>query len=328
MTDGLSLVRKGLQDKGISDTAQEILMQSWRHGTKKQYRVYLQKWDFFAGRRDINPIQATVNHLLDFLTELHQDGLGYSGINTARSALSAAVTVEGWSGEAGKHPLVRRLVKAVFQIKPVFPRYQQTWDVDIVLSHLKTLHPPASLSLKQLTLKLVMLTALVTGQRGQSIHLMKLSDMTTNSNGYKFVLSDKVKQSAPGRLQPELMLPFFRTSPKLCVALVLQEYLKRTENLRNSDRLFVTINKPHQQTSRDTISRWIKTVMFAAGINVEKFAPHSTRAASTSKAVQSKVPLSTILRTAGWTNECTFAKFYKKPVQNAELFAQAVIIDS
>ena len=198
-TDGLSLIRKGLQDKGVSPRAQEILLQSWREGTKKQYTVYLRKWELFASGRDFNPIQPSVSEILDFLTELFEGGLGYSGINTARSALSAALTAVGWTTEVGKHPLVRRFVKAVYQLKPAFPRYQHTWDVQVVLGFLAGLHPPQQLSLKELTLKLVMLTALVTGQRGQSIHLMDLKDVTENKDGYKFVLSSKVIQSAPGR---------------------------------------------------------------------------------------------------------------------------------
>ena len=119
----------------------------------------------------------------------------------------------------------------------------------------------------------------------------------------------------------------FKDNPKLCVALVLKEYLKRTKTLRNSSSLFITFIRPYKPVSRDTISRWIKTVMSDAGIDVQKFSAHSTRGASTSQAARRNVPLGTILKTAGWTNECTFAKFYKRPVQNVEAYAQAVLTD-
>jgi hypothetical protein len=42
--------------------------------------------------------------------------------------------------------------------------------------------------------------------------------------------------------------------------------------------------------------------------------PHSTKAVSTTAAFSSKVPLATILRTAGWQKHCTFRKVYKKPI--------------
>ena len=56
--------------------------------------------------------------------------------------------------------------------------------------------------------------------------------------------------------------------------------------------------------------------MRLAGVDVNIFSPHSTRAASTSKANRSgTVRLGTILKTAGWTNARTFAKFYDKPIE-------------
>ena len=49
--------------------------------------------------------------------------------------------------------------------------YKEIWDVQVVLNHLGTFHPVDTLTLKQLTYKLVMLLLLVTGQRSQTIHL-------------------------------------------------------------------------------------------------------------------------------------------------------------
>lgn len=41
---------------------------------------------------------------------------------------------------------------------------------------------------------------------------------------------------------------------------------------------------------------------------------HSKRSASTSAAEKNKVPLSTIVENAGWSNAETFNKFYSRPV--------------
>ena len=51
--------------------------------------------------------------------------------------------------------------------------------------------------------------------------------------------------------------------------------------------------------------------MLKAGINVEKFKPHSTRSTSTSSARDKGVPL----KAAGWRQENTYRRFYDKPVQ-------------
>lgn len=47
------------------------------------------------------------------------------------------------------------------------PKYTEIWDVSIVLEYLQSLSPVDTLSLKELTLKLVVLILLVSGQRGQ-----------------------------------------------------------------------------------------------------------------------------------------------------------------
>ena len=88
----------------------------------------------------------------------------------------------------GSHPLVNRFLKAVFNARPCVPRYQSIWDTSLVLSYLKTFSPLEALNLKDLTLKLVMLIALVTGQRCQSIYLMDLASMEKNADHYKFAL--------------------------------------------------------------------------------------------------------------------------------------------
>ena len=44
---------------------------------------------------------------------------------------------------------------------------------------------------------------------------------------------------------------------------------------------------------------------------------HSTRVAVTSAAKRKQVPIDTIMSTAGWTSENTFAHFYNKPIQVA-----------
>ena len=52
-------------------------------------------------------------------------------------------------------------LKEVFQTRPAYPYYNSTWDTSIVLSYVKTLHPPKEISVQSLTHKLVKLCALV-----------------------------------------------------------------------------------------------------------------------------------------------------------------------
>ena len=46
-----------------------------------------QKWLFFCISRDLDPYKATPTNALDFMTDPFEQGLGYSAMNTDRSAL-------------------------------------------------------------------------------------------------------------------------------------------------------------------------------------------------------------------------------------------------
>ena len=66
--------------------------------------------------------------------------------------------------------------------------------------------------------------------------------------------------------------------------------------------------------SKDTMSRWLKQVMTAAGLDTSIFKPHSTRSAATSAAKVADVPLDEIMATASWRSSSVFAVFYNKPL--------------
>ena len=67
-------------------------MASWRKSTGKQYTTYLSRWVTYCKNKQLDVTHATINDGLDFLTLLYKQGVGYSAINTARSALSSAIT--------------------------------------------------------------------------------------------------------------------------------------------------------------------------------------------------------------------------------------------
>ena len=58
--NNLPLVWKSLEEQGISAGASNIIVQSWRQGTAKQYRSYLQKWELYCNKRKIDPIHPTI----------------------------------------------------------------------------------------------------------------------------------------------------------------------------------------------------------------------------------------------------------------------------
>ena len=70
---------------------------------------------------------------------------------------------------------------AVYESRPSIHRYFVTRDGKVVLQFLANLYPPSKLTLKELTLKLVMLVTLVSAQRGQFIYLLDILNCMTQT---------------------------------------------------------------------------------------------------------------------------------------------------
>ena len=181
-------------------------------------------------------------------------------------------------------------------------------------------------SLKSLTLKRPMLIALVSAQRGQSLHMLDIQFMKEGNNFFEFALPEHIKQSIPGYKVASVLLQAYPEDQSLCVFTHFKEYLQRTKPLRGTEtKLFLSHVKPLHRASKDAISRCIRSVMSDAGVDVNAFNPHSTRAAAASKAKNVSVAIKEILDTAGWSSERTFYRFYNKPFQGNDGFSTSVL---
>ena len=110
---------------------------------------------------------------IEFLTEYLKTGLGHSSVNSAPSALSSIIR-RVCNVLFGKSPLVFRLLKGVFNIRPALPRYVTTWDIIKIFTFIKSKPTVTNCDLKTLFLKLVILLCLTTDQRDQPIKCLNL----------------------------------------------------------------------------------------------------------------------------------------------------------
>lgn len=86
----------------------------------------------------------------------------------------------------------------------------------------------------------------------------------------------------------------------LCPVRCVEDYLKRTKAMREkskSQRLFITLGKPHGDARGDTIARWIREVLRTVGIEAGAY---STTGVMASKAWYSGMSLEKIMRKANW----------------------------
>lgn len=288
----------------------------------KQYEVTYKLWWKFCNNNNISLFKVSIEQVLNFLQFLVDKKYKYGTINSHKSALSFLQVCDF---EADGR--VKKFMKGVSNLNPSEPRYTSTWDPDIVLMYLKTLGPNENMSIKMLTLKLATLIALATGQRIQTISVIRITNIKEQGEKLQIFITDKIKTSGLNRKQPCLQLPFLPDEPLLCAARTIKDYMKRTESLRiiGNDQLFLTHQKPFKPANKQTISRWIKETLQLAGVDTSTFKPHSVRHASTSSALKKGITLENILNTAGWSRPSTFTKFYLREVRNEDCFAKTVL---
>ena len=102
---GLESFRQRARAEGISTQAAALLSKAWRPGTGKAYDSAWQRWSRWCLEQDIDPIQAPVARIVDFLSEMFHHGYQYSTLNGYRSAISAFhIKVNG--EPVGQHELV------------------------------------------------------------------------------------------------------------------------------------------------------------------------------------------------------------------------------
>ena len=176
---------------------------------------------------------------MEFLTDCYHGGKGYSTINTYRSALFTTLcSMNDDRDSLGSHPLIARLFKVVYVLRLPTPRYSSTWDVSKVTDYLNTSAPLRELSLKSSTLKTVMLCALASAQRQQTLSALGLNFRKECRDSISFVVTDRLKTSRPGK-STEII--FWSSGfASICPFAALKEYFSRSETLRSCSGHFVS----------------------------------------------------------------------------------------
>lgn len=330
-SDGVPSVREHLRARGVSEDGANIILASWKPGTEKQYRPHLKRWAQFCVRGNVSACNPTVADIINFLSETFNRNVGYETLNTARSALSSlGIVVDGC--RAGNHPLVIRFMRGVFNLRPPIPRYTATWDVQPVLRELKSMYPLHTLTLRDLTLKLVMLMALTQAARVQTLHLLVTTGISIGEDFISVRLRGHIKQCRPSFNIRSIKFQAYSRDTSLCVCDTLQHYLARTAEIRRDlsredAGLLLSYVRPHKSVTKDTIARWVKAMLKRSGVDTTTFTAGSVRSAAVSKAKAMSVPITTIMAKAGWTRASTFAKFYDKQiVPQLDSFQEAVLV--
>ncbi|KAL7300728.1 hypothetical protein TKK_0006707 [Trichogramma kaykai] len=312
---GQALLKQGVPEEAIGTSIASI-----EKSTIKSYETTLKKWWNFAYATQVDFYNTLVQDVIRFLQEQFDKGLSHSALNIARSAISLISY-----NDIANDKRMKRFLTGIYKRRPAKPKYNYVWDPSVILEYFQSQECNENLNFKDLSQKLITLLALVTGQRIQTLSLIKVANISFQKEKICIFIPDHIKTSRRGTNQPLLHLPYYLEERKICPATTLKYYLKITKDLRgNVDTLFLSLNKK-SGICRQTLSKWVKNVFSNAGLD-KAFSAHSTRHASTSKAKSLGVNTDVILQTAGWTSNSCFARFYNKDVvASNDQFARAIL---
>ena len=181
-------IRQSLLSQNIPERVSKILLASWKERTEKQYESAWKQFCRWCHKKLVNSFSCHLDSILLYLSDLYQKGLQYRTINSHRSVIFMRhLPIDNVC--VGAHPLVSRLMKGIFNPRPAVPKYLKTWDVSVMLKYLISLSPAPSLSLKKLTLKLVMIMAIIKASRADLLHKLYLQYRVYKKDGVLFSVS-------------------------------------------------------------------------------------------------------------------------------------------
>ena len=226
----------------------------------------------------------------------------------------------------GNIPIVKRYMKGIFENNPTLPKFQFTWNVSLLFNYFRNMQDIDALDTQKLTQKLVMLMTLISGgQRAQTIHSIRVSDIKILDNKVVIPIMSLIKQTKPTKHMAPLCFQIYNKESMRCVVTHLTEYLKRTKSYRDTDKLFLTCLKPYRTSNKETISRWCKSIIRESSIGINSHTSHSSRASASSYAKFHGALLSTIIQSAGWKSEGTFTKLDEKQIEEEVEFQKYLL---
>ena len=139
---------------------------------------------------------------MTFLLDMYSKGYASSSLNLMRSTLNLFFSAS--SNDFANDILIFWLFSFFYKKRPQIAQYTFYWPVEIFLHFLKSWHPVDQLSLKQLIVKTLVLIAIPTSDRGETLNLKNDKKMYISDAGISFIITNKLK-TIKWVLQPKIV---------------------------------------------------------------------------------------------------------------------------
>ena len=264
---------------------------------------------------------------------------------TAVAAIHHGLLQEGMSDS--RSPVLNDLLKAMFNKRPPSSSLVPSWDLPRALRILAEppFEPMDQCSMMDLSRKTAFLVAAASGRRVSDIQALSVSEnhIAFRSDGVHLLprAGYLAKNQTQNFTPKHIILPDLRRaagSPDdgpWCPVRALKYYLRRTSAYRGEvDHLFITAQKPFKSASRQTISRWIVSIIkesldsdlsHMAGSHVRA---HDLRSQAASWALYKGASIKEIMEAQGWSASTTFQTVYLRDTLASRAGTAASVLSS
>jgi hypothetical protein len=282
----------------------------------------------------------TIHMIAEFLAEVQSTGKSGSTVNTARSSLCGVYGVLLSRPLLAKHPLLSGVVRSAKLAVPLQPRYDDIWDAALIPQYWSRTPTPTIARKREKAISLSILALFARPSDLERISSMPAHFKFTQT-GYEFRIRGAKEGKSPSKLTPVIPLPLWSEERidnhlglSCCPAAAWQTYLDAVEASSpnrlppNAQRyphgIFLALTpqpftlddgarlpgRYHTPLSAQRISKIMKDVMFAAGVDTSIFKGGSGRHAGSSAAFADGEEMERILARGRWSSFETFRRFY------------------
>ena len=343
----LEVIRTDLSKRGFSTKVAEGIAQPQRNSTLDVYAPRWLEFNRWCTEQSLDPLQATIPVICDFLMFLYEERrnkkgghLAISTIKGYRSALASTLPI----GKLISHSEeISKLMSFFEKNRPRTKELTPQWSLSLVLHFLadKPFEPIMQIPMDLLTKKTVFLLSFASARRCSEIHALSCDPRCCR---FQAGLTEVVLLTEPGFLAkneshnhnpspiviPGLTQHVGRSEKDhfLCPVRALKSYVERTNDpdiRKGVTKLFIRLDgkldangKPVLVTRAD-IARWmtdtVKMALHQSSSDsqaVARITAHEVRKQSSSWAKYNQVPMQDIMRAALWRGKSTFHDFYLK----------------
>ena len=289
-----------------------MLKSTLAKSSENNYRRYYSNFLDYLAEIGVSVQECAIEHVLDFLAAFVEENYAFSTVRTVSAAIKYYFERSGKESLFDCNPYFDFL-RGAQRLCPIPQKPVEIWNPLVVLAYVAA--QPVPTDFLSAATEASLLIALATGFRVDCIwKLGKNVDFRADCVTVYFL--EKRKCPVNKVYTASQSIKRYTPNKRICPVKALHRFVRFANKIRHEGELFLFVSSLGQRASKATIRRWICAILFSAGITASA---GSCRSATSSFAAFKGVPTDIILQSAGWSSECTFRRYYNRPVRSVAI---------